>query len=103
MAGFWSTCCVSSLKSLEKSFELGRRHGAHAAGDFLAVPERDQSRDPTNAESLASHRILVGVELHHQHLSRAAVRDVIQQRRHDLARPAPIGVEVTTTGTVVPV
>jgi len=28
--------------------------------------------------------------LHHEHLSRAPVRDVIQQRRHDLARPAPI-------------
>ena len=38
--------------------------------------------------------VLVGVELQHQHLSRAAVRDVIQQRGHHLARATPIGIEV---------
>src|SRR2546426_11039655 len=74
--------------------ELLAREHARVPARSPTPPNHQQRGDRPDAESLGRHRGAVGVELRDQPLTLVVAGEVVEDRRHDLARTAPVGVAV---------
>src|SRR5256885_12692402 len=74
--------------------ELRAGQDACLPADGAALPEDDQGGDGADVEPLRRGLIAVGVELGDQHLAGAVVRKRVEDRRHDLAGAAPVGIAI---------
>lgn len=73
---------------------MGSRRGAHLARDLVAVTEQHERRDALDGEPLTEPRRGVDVDLH-QLASACELRgELLEDRAHRAARPAPRRPEV---------
>ena len=74
---------------LDLGFELRFRQRSDDAVDDLAVAQDDQRRDAARIESTSQTLVLVDVDLDHLEATGVLMGELVEDRRHEAARPAP--------------
>src|SRR5438876_777171 len=78
----------------QERIELLAGDDASLPGRLAALPKDDERGDGADVEPPRRGLVAVGVELRHEDFTLPLPREVVEDRRHHLARTAPVGVAV---------
>ena len=86
---------------IQEGLQLGLRHGALMARQFLAIAEQHQGRQPLHLQSIAAGGIGVSLQLAHLEAIAIGAGGPIHQRRHQAAGAAPGGPHIHQFQSVI--